>query len=859
MSAQAAVRTPPPDSGGRTAAGCLPRGYRLREFEIESVLGEGGFGVVYSALDSRLERRVAIKEYMPTALATRDDDLSVQMRSSAPLRDAFQAGLRSFVNEAKLLARFEHPALVKVHQFWEEKGTAYMVMPYYPEPTLRVWIRSQRQAPDEVWVRTFLAAAMDAVETLHQGQCLHRDIAPDNMLVIDGSKPLLLDFGAARRVIGDLTQALTVVLKPGFAPVEQYADTDSMKQGPWTDVYGLAAVAYFMVTGKAPVPAVSRMLADDLVPAKRAAQGRYSDTLLDAIDAGLAVRPFNRIQSIAELRQRLAGVRADEEQFAETVLMVDALLPAGDETTAPAPTRPAAPTTPGAATTLTRRVAPQTLAPARRTAAPATRAPATSSQGGVPADMLHDDDRTGDDPALWGTISPLTSMPVPTVAISRRVIPLAGARVMTNPSRPATLPPVLPDTGAAWPAGPRAAEPERAAAPSPRKESADATLVTPAPHEVAAGKSTVPHLPRPTPQTAAPQSPRGAKESTVPPWLREAKASETGATLPRPAKTKAPATVIPATPPAPPASRLSRFALVGIAGVVVGVLAGAAWMLTRTTNSEPAAAVVDVDVQPVPQPISRPETSVVALVDANAQSAPAAAAGASPAPAPATPALATIDTSKGATAAANKSASSAARPASVRPASNKDAARRDAQRTDSARVTPAAPTAAAAAKPTAVAAATPAGGGQRITLNVSGSVTPAPAAAAAATPAPGVAATGRPVAFGDLTDPSYAPGAAEFVAPAPASEAPAPLPELRAIEQPKPQFPRDAARAGVAEGRIVARLHVNAAGAVTDVQILESRPPRTFDSEVRRALSQWRYEPPGQPRQTAVELVFRLE
>ena len=109
--------------------GCLPPGYALHEFVIDAVLGEGGFGVVYAATDTRLERRVAIKEYMPTSLATRDVDLSVHPRSSADHQEAFGAGLRSFINEAKLLARFEHPSLVKVYQFWDERGTAYMVMP----------------------------------------------------------------------------------------------------------------------------------------------------------------------------------------------------------------------------------------------------------------------------------------------------------------------------------------------------------------------------------------------------------------------------------------------------------------------------------------------------------------------------------------------------------------------------------------------------------------------------------------------------------------------------------------------------------------------------------------------------------
>jgi len=292
-------------------AGHLPDGYQLRDFRIERVVGEGGFSVVYLATDLRLEREVAIKEYMPTALATRNADLSVQVRASAHHREAFDAGLRSFINEAKLLAHFEHRALVKVHQFWQERGTAYMVMPHYSGPTLKSWIKQQHGRADADWLELFFYLLMDALETLHRENCLHRDVAPDNILVIDDGSPLLLDFGAARRVIGDLTQALTVILKPGFAPIEQYAESASMRQGPWTDVYALCAVAHFMITGKAPTPAVSRVLADDLVPLSVTAAGRFPPAFLVALDAGLTVRPQQRPQNIGALRALIEGAAPD--------------------------------------------------------------------------------------------------------------------------------------------------------------------------------------------------------------------------------------------------------------------------------------------------------------------------------------------------------------------------------------------------------------------------------------------------------------------------------------------------------------------------------------------------------------------
>jgi TonB family protein len=251
-------------------------------------------------------------------------------------------GLRSFINEARLLARFEHPALIKVHQFWQEKGTAYMVMPFYAAPTLRTWIRGRTEPVAEAWLRSYLLAAMDALEALHAESCLHRDIAPDNMLVLDDGSPLLLDFGAARRVIGDLRRALTVIVKPGYAPLEQYADTVAMRQGPWTDVYALAAVAHFAITGHAPAPAVSRVLADEVVPLRTRAHGRYSDALLGAIDTALAVRPERRPQSIAAFRKLLQSTQAGE--WEPTRLIVRAApVPAGFDADAASPRKPVRP------------------------------------------------------------------------------------------------------------------------------------------------------------------------------------------------------------------------------------------------------------------------------------------------------------------------------------------------------------------------------------------------------------------------------------------------------------------------------------------------------------------------------------
>ncbi len=283
----------------------LPAGTRLGEFEIVSLVGEGGFGIVYLAQDHSLHRKVALKEYMPSLLAARGEHASVSVRSERQ-RETFELGLRSFVNEARMLAQFDHPALVKVYRFWEAHGTAYMVMPFYGGKTLQDVLRERSAPPDEAWIRALIGPLMDALAVLHAENVYHRDIAPDNVMLLADERPVLLDFGAARKVITDMTQALTVILKPGYAPIEQYADMSGAKQGPWTDVYALAAVVYFMITGKKPPPAVSRLMGDSYEPLMASAfADRYSAALLQGIDACLHLRPEDRPRSMAAMREAI--------------------------------------------------------------------------------------------------------------------------------------------------------------------------------------------------------------------------------------------------------------------------------------------------------------------------------------------------------------------------------------------------------------------------------------------------------------------------------------------------------------------------------------------------------------------------
>jgi hypothetical protein len=344
------IRTPMPQEpaaqpglAGSVDHDALLPGTRLHEFEIVRLLGAGGFGIVYLALDTLLLRHVAIKEYMPIALAGRGEGVRISMRSPAHA-ETFALGLESFLNEARLLASFDHPALVKVYRFWKANGTAYMLMPYYPGHTLKEVRREMSAPPDEAWLRAVVEPLLGALELLHSEGVYHRDIAPDNILLQPDGRPVLLDFGAARRALGDRTQTLTAVLKPNFAPVEQYADVVGMRQGPWTDFYALGATMHFMLTGEAPAPAVLRAV-HDAMPALSAHDGALfpgvTSRFLATIDWTLALAPGDRPQSVASVRKALSGEvvprlphpPVDDEHAQVEVALFDtavAAIPAGE-------------------------------------------------------------------------------------------------------------------------------------------------------------------------------------------------------------------------------------------------------------------------------------------------------------------------------------------------------------------------------------------------------------------------------------------------------------------------------------------------------------------------------------------------
>jgi hypothetical protein len=297
----------PPESAGEsptTTAShiALPVGYALHEYTIEAVLGAGGFGISYRARDNNLQCRVAIKEYLPNDLAVRVAGQSVVPRSDS---DAYRVGLERFLAEARVLAGFRHPNIVRVSRFFEANGTAYMVMDYEQGESLREWLHGHSPVDEAALKRMFLPL-LDGLAIVHQAGVVHRDIKPANIYVRDADGSLvLLDFGAARQTTGVPSRSLTSIVTPGYAPFEQYHTRGA--QGPWTDLYALAGVMYWLVTGQKPLEAPSRIKDDIMIPAAAAAAGRFSPGFLAAIDWALRVDEDARPRSVAEFRPVLMG------------------------------------------------------------------------------------------------------------------------------------------------------------------------------------------------------------------------------------------------------------------------------------------------------------------------------------------------------------------------------------------------------------------------------------------------------------------------------------------------------------------------------------------------------------------------
>jgi serine/threonine protein kinase len=301
----------------------LQPGYRLHWYVIKSILGQGGFGITYLAEDTNLNQEVAIKEFLPIELAVREQDASIYPVSGEH-GEQFRWGLDRFMSEAQTLAQFKHPNIVRVLTVFPENNTAYMVMEYEKGQGMQDLLK-ERKTLNETELNCIFLPILDGLEQVHNAGFIHRDIKPPNIFIRADGSPVLLDFGSARQSLGEKTHTLTSLVSPGYAPFEQYV-SKSDKQGPWTDIYGLAATLYRSVIGRSPAEAMDRSEGllhtnrDPFVTTSEINPEGYSRSFLMAIDHGLAFKTEDRPQSISQWRAEfLQSLTALQSTEAETI------------------------------------------------------------------------------------------------------------------------------------------------------------------------------------------------------------------------------------------------------------------------------------------------------------------------------------------------------------------------------------------------------------------------------------------------------------------------------------------------------------------------------------------------------------
>lgn len=281
----------------------------IGDFRILDLLGSGGFANTYLAMDLTLGREVAIKEFFPSEMAIRADSQSVSVKSDAQ-KAQFNWAKGRFVREAKTLAKFRHPSVVRVFRVFNANDTAYIVLEFVRGANMETWLKRIKRRPDQDELDHFLPPLLDALEVVHDAGILHRDIKPANIYIREVERtPVLLDFGAAKYAAssaGDQTATTAAIVSKGYSPHEAYS-TDAQLQGPWTDIYGLAATIHRGLTGSAPMESTTRIMQDDYVPLSQRPEltDKYRLEFLTSIDNALGVMPKDRPQSIADWRREL--------------------------------------------------------------------------------------------------------------------------------------------------------------------------------------------------------------------------------------------------------------------------------------------------------------------------------------------------------------------------------------------------------------------------------------------------------------------------------------------------------------------------------------------------------------------------
>lgn len=283
---------------------CLKPGVILKErYKIEEVIGAGGFGITYRAWDPLLQSYVAIKEYYPSGIATRSADSSKVCVPVGQEQREYHRGRIRFLKEAQDVARFQsEPNIVSIYDYLEENDTAYMVMEYLHGCTLKQYIREHGGRLDTDHILHICLSVLDALAVVHKAGMIHRDISPENIFICEDLTVKLIDFGAAKQVYLDGEQTMSVVLKPGYAPPEQYAKKD--KQGPWTDIYALGATLYFAATGEKPEESFGRVLEDTIKPVCEV-NPEIPRAMSQVIMRAMSVKIEDRYQTVEAMREAL--------------------------------------------------------------------------------------------------------------------------------------------------------------------------------------------------------------------------------------------------------------------------------------------------------------------------------------------------------------------------------------------------------------------------------------------------------------------------------------------------------------------------------------------------------------------------
>lgn len=298
---------------------CLKPGVILKErYKIEEVIGAGGFGITYRAWDPLLQSYVAIKEYYPSGIATRSADSSKVCVPVGQEQREYHRGRIRFLKEAQDVARFQSESnIVSIYDYLEENDTAYMVMEYLHGCTLKQYIREHGGRLDTDHILHICLSVLDALAVVHKAGMIHRDISPENIFICEDLTVKLIDFGAAKQVYLDGEQTMSVVLKPGYAPPEQYAKKD--KQGPWTDIYALGATLYFAATGEKPEESFGRVLEDTIKPVCEV-NPEIPRAMSQVIMRAMSVKIEDRYQTVEAMREALLAGEGQNAQMEPYVI-----------------------------------------------------------------------------------------------------------------------------------------------------------------------------------------------------------------------------------------------------------------------------------------------------------------------------------------------------------------------------------------------------------------------------------------------------------------------------------------------------------------------------------------------------------